>query len=76
LGNSCNFIISYVKTGDFFNFWNKYLDFIKSFHYPFELIEFMVPQENQYPELKWAVTKLERNGILTTLYHIVIHIPS
>lgn len=75
-GNSCNFIISYVKTGDFLNFWNKYLNFIVSFHYPFELIEFTVPQKNQYSELKWAVIKLNRNGIFTTLYHIVIHIPT
>ncbi|WP_206460548.1 hypothetical protein [Anaerovorax sp. IOR16] len=76
LGNKCNFIISYVKTNDFLKFWKKYLLFIKLYNYPFKLVKFTETLNNQYPELKWAVTELKRNDIITKLYHIVIHIPS
>jgi len=76
LGNKCNFIISYVNIKNFFDFWENYLLFTELYNYPFELINFTVPQKNQYPELKWAVTELKRNDIVTKLYHIVIHIPS
>ncbi len=76
LGNRCNFIISYVKIKDFKKFWQNYILFTETFHYPFELVKFIVPQHNQYPELKWAVAELNRNDIITRLYHIIIHIPS
>lgn len=76
LGNRCNFIISYVKISNFLKFWQNYLLFIESYNYPFEQDEFTIPLDHQYPELKWAVTNLKRNDIVTKLYHIVIHIPS
>lgn len=76
LGNRCNFIISYVKIKNFSEFWKNYILFTESFHYPFELVKFIVPQNNQYPELKWVVAELKRNDIITRLYHIIIHIPS
>lgn len=75
LGTKCNFIISYVKTKNFLKFWENYLLFIKFYCYPYELVKFEVPQNDQYPELKWALTELKRNDIVTKLYHLVIHIP-
>ncbi len=76
LGNKFNFIISYVKVTNFLKFWKGYLSFTESYNYPFNLVKFSMPLNNQYPELKWAVAELERNGIITKLYHIVIHIPN
>jgi hypothetical protein len=76
LGYKCNFIVSYVKTTDFLTFWDKYVLFVQSYIYPFELVKFEIPKYNQYSELKMAVTELMRNNIVTKLYHIVVHIPS
>lgn len=76
LGNFCNFIISYVKIKNFSQFWKKYILYTRSYNYPFELIQFIVPENKQYSELKLAVSELKRNDTITKLYHIVIHIPS
>ncbi|OOM80734.1 hypothetical protein [Clostridium sp. BL-8] len=76
LGNSCNFIISYVKIKDFLKFWDKYILYTKFYNYPFELTKFTVWQDKQYSELKLAVAELNRNDTITELYHIAIHIPS
>lgn len=75
-GHRCNFIISYVNIGNFRKFWESYLLFIKKYNYPHKLVSYSVPQDNQYAELKWAITELKRNDTVTKLYHIVIHIPS
>ncbi|AGK96692.1 hypothetical protein [Clostridium pasteurianum] len=76
LGNSCNFIISYVKIKGFLQFWERYTLYTKFYKYPFELTQFTVCQNKQYSELKLAVAELKRNDTITKLYHIAIHIPS
>lgn len=76
LGYICNFIVSYVKATDFLAFWNRYVRFVQSYSYPFELVRFEIPKYNQYSELRLAVTELMRNNMVTKLYHIVVHIPS
>jgi len=62
-GNKCNFIISYVKTERFAEFWRRYVEFVKSYNYPFPQTNFMVLQNSQYSELKCAVTTLKRSGV-------------
>lgn len=76
LGYKCNFIVSYVNTTDFLKFWNRYVRFVQSYSYPFDLVNFEIPKYNQYSELRLAVTELMRNNMVTKLYHIVVHIPS
>lgn len=76
LGYICNFIVSYVKVTDFIAFWDRYVSFVESYIYPFELVKFQIPECNQYPELRLAITELKRNNMVTKLYHIVVHIPS
>jgi hypothetical protein len=76
LGNSCNFIVSYVNVKNFTQFWVNYLKYIKFYNYPFELNQFSVPQNNQFSEIKWAVVELKRNDQITKLYHMAIHIPN
>ncbi|APO43873.1 hypothetical protein BS614_07525 [Paenibacillus xylanexedens] len=76
LGYICNFIVSYVKVTDFLSFWNRYVSFVQTYSYPFELVKFEIPKYNQHPELRFAVAELMRNNVATKLYHIVVHIPS
>jgi len=76
LGNTCNFMVAYVKSKDFSLFWEKYLSYTKSYDYPFKLVKYTVPLSKQYSELKYAVAELKRNDIITKLYHVVIHIPN
>lgn len=73
-GNTCNFIVSYVKTKNFGTFWDKYKNFVASYSYPFPAFNLECFPDKQYSELRYAMTPLNRNGILTKLYHISVHI--
>ena len=73
LGNRLNFFILYVQTSNFMNFWEKYTEFASSFPYIYKL-ESYDSYEDKYPELKYAIAKLDRNKVTTYLYHIVVHL--
>lgn len=73
-GNTCNFIVSYVKTKNFGTFWDKYKSFVMSYSYPFTASNLEYFPDKQYSELRYAMTPLNRNGVLTKLYHISVHI--
>lgn len=75
LGYRFNFIISYVKIKDFDRFWNGYKQFVCSYKYPYEMMEYNVDESKQYPELRVIEIKLNRQGISTKLYNILIHMP-
>lgn len=75
LGYRFNFIISYVKIKDFDRFWNGYKQFVCSYKYPYEIMEYNVDESKQYPELRVIEIKLNRQGISTKLYNILIHMP-
>ena len=74
LGNRCNFLVIYVQTFDFTDFWHKYIDFISSYTYPYQLESFNLEEDKHYSELKWATVRLIRNKVSTNLYHIVVHL--
>lgn len=74
LGHLFNVILSYVEIADFNGFWNKYVNYIKTHEYPYqvdEIIENCLGYYN-YPNLRIASTRLIRNGVQTVLYHICV----
>ncbi|EGI5444991.1 hypothetical protein F9651_15265 [Listeria monocytogenes] len=74
LGYDCNFIVSYVSIKDFNEFWNKYKAYIQEHNYPYELCEYdeSINDEFHFSEIKVALTKHNRNGKTTLLYHICV----
>lgn len=75
LGFRFNFIISYVKTKDFKDFCNRYIKFVRAWKYPYELINCLICDSKQYPEIRTIEMILDREGIATKLYHILVHMP-
>ena len=75
-GNKYNYLISYVKNENFNSFVKRYENFINSYSYPYTMIGFDTQNIEQYPELRTFVVNLNREGIMTKLYHILIHIPN
>lgn len=76
LGYKYNFLVSYVKIKDFKEFWDKYVKFVCSYKYPFEMIEYKIDISKQYSELRSIEIILNRNGIETKLYNVVVHMPN
>lgn len=78
LGNAFNFVLSYVKVADFGVFWSKYCQHIKEHIYPYKLISIdeSIDNEYKYSDIRLVVTKHNRNGRETLLYHICIKIQS
>ncbi|WP_253197902.1 hypothetical protein [Clostridium gasigenes] len=78
LGNSCNFIVSYVKVKDFGTFWDKYTRHIKQHKYPYKLIgiEESIGEKYSYTDIRLLMTKHDRNGKDTLLYHICVKMQS
>lgn len=76
LGNAYNFIISYVKVGDFGRFWNSYCNHVKQHKYPFPLIEVTneINEGFDFAEIRILGTKHNRNGKETMLIHICVKI--
>lgn len=74
-GNAFNTILSYVTVSDFVGFYNKYIEHIKGYKYPFEIISV---EENvdigkvSYSDIKVMKTLHNRNGVETLLYHICV----
>lgn len=75
LGFKFNFLISYVKTKNFKDFCNRYIKLIQGLEYPYVLIQCMVCDSKQHPEIRTIEMVLDREGIETKLYHVVIHMP-
>lgn len=73
LGYRFNYIVSYVNVKDFSRFYEGYIQFVSSYKYPYEMVDFIIEGAKQYPELRVIETLLNRNGIITKLYHILIH---
>jgi len=78
LGNGCNFIVSYVKVRDFGSFLDKYTNHIKQHKYPYELIgiDESIGEGYKYTDIRLLMTKHNRNGKDTILYHICVKIQS
>ena len=76
LGYEFNFLIAYVKTKDFEEFWRKYKEFVCSYEYPYKMIGYEIDDKKQYPELRCIEVLLNRNGMKTKLYNIVVHMPN
>lgn len=72
-GYRTNYLIAYVRSGDFSGFVNRYTDFVLNYDYKFEKVGCLVNEEKQYPELRVIEIILARNGIQTKLIHILIH---
>jgi hypothetical protein len=75
VGNNFNFLVSYVKVKKFGEFWKNYCKHIIECDYPFKLIS--IEESNKiydYSDIKYLITKHERNGNETFLYHICLKI--
>lgn len=75
LGYRFNFIVSYVKIKDFNRFWNGCKQFVCSYKYPYEMIGYNIDESKQYPELRVIEINLNRQGMKTKLFNILVHLP-
>lgn len=76
LGFQFNYLISYVETKDFKDFCLRYIKFVQELKYPYKLVDFIIDDSKQYPEMRTLETILDREGLTTKLYHIIIHMPN
>lgn len=74
LGYKYNFIVSYVNSKDFNEFFKRYYKYVCLYRYPYDMIDNKVDISRQYPELRTIEVRLNRCGIYTKLYHILVHI--
>lgn len=75
LGLRFNFLISYVKTKNFKGFCDRYIKLIQGTEYPYNLIQCLICNSKQHPEIRTIETVLDREGMATKLYHVVVHMP-
>ena len=47
----------------------------KIYGYPYNLIQCLICDSKQHPEIRTIETVLDREGIATKLYHVVVHMP-
>lgn len=73
LGLRFNFLVLYVKTKDFKGFWDRYIKLIQRLEYPYSLAKCEICDSKQYPEIRTIEMVLDREGIATKLYHLLIH---
>ena len=73
-GNRINYILSYVTITDFSGFWDKYINFVTNYKYPFPLknIDTQVQDNYNYSDLRYLITSHNQNGYHTMLYHICV----
>lgn len=76
LGNRFNFILSYVKVKDFESFWSKYCQHAEYHVYPHALVstDDTRDKEYNYSDIRLLMTKHNRHGRETELYHICVKI--
>lgn len=72
-GYRTNYLIAYVRSRNFSDFVKRYIRFVKNYDYKFEKISCKVDKRKQFPELRVIETVLMRNGIVTRLLHILVH---
>lgn len=74
-GTSFNILLGYVTVTDFNSFWEKYLQHIEAYTYPYPLIfvdnNFIV-ENFSYSEIRITRTLHNRNNCETILYHICV----
>ena len=47
----------------------------KIYGYPYNFIQCLICDSKQHPEIRTIETVLDREGIATKLYHVVVHMP-
>ncbi|MFS0723674.1 hypothetical protein [Paenibacillus sp. 1P07SE] len=69
-----NFLISYVVVKDFRAFWGKYKEHIAQHEYPYKLesIDYNIDNEFDYSGVRIALTRHNRDGKITGLYHLCV----
>lgn len=72
-GYNFNYMVSYVKTKDFDEFWKRYREYIDNYDYPYKLKNIEEVSLDYYSEIKVVKMDLERAGRITKLYHIAVH---
>lgn len=77
LGNRFNVVLSYVMVKDFGDFWIKYCEHVKLHNYPHRFIgaDESVDTEYDYSDIRFMITKHNRSGKETLLYHMCVKIP-
>ena len=75
LGFKFNFLIAYVMTGDFKGFCSRYVELIRDTEYPYTSRECIICDSKQYSEIRTIEMILDREGIETKLYHVLVHMP-
>ena len=75
-GYKSNYLIAYVKSSDFSGFVERYITYITQHDYPYERISQNIDVNKQFPELRTIEVTLDRHGIQTKLFHILIHMPN
>ena len=62
MGCSLVYILIYAKVKDFDGFWNKFMDYMKSYEFPYDTDETVRELNTPYTESRHAKTVLNRNG--------------
>lgn len=75
LGHAFNFLISYITTKNFKSFFERYRKFVCELKYPYELKCYEINKAKQYSEIRTIEMVLDRQGLDTKLYHIIVHMP-
>lgn len=75
MGHNFNFLISYVASKNFKRFFERYTKFVCKLRYPYELKSYEINEVKQYSEIRTIEMILDRQGIDTKLYHIMVHMP-
>lgn len=73
IGHKFNFLISYVTTKNFKSFFERYTKPVCEIKYPYELKSYEINEAKQYSEIRTIEIILDRQGIDTKLYHIIVH---
>lgn len=65
-----------MKVKDFGAFWDKYVEHIETYNYPYKLIDIdkSIRDEYDYADIRYIKTIHNRNGKKTTLDHICLKI--
>ncbi|MCI8326693.1 MAG: GTP-binding protein [Lachnospiraceae bacterium] len=70
-GLICNYLVVYAECADFPGFCRRYQTFVENFTYPYPL-ESMEEELTTYTDMKILRTRLQRNGKLTDLLHLLV----
>ncbi len=62
MGCTLVYILIYAKAKDFESFWNKFMDYMKDYEFPYDTDETVRELNTPYTESRHAKTVLNRNG--------------